>query len=43
MASYGQDPVVRDIVQENQAICAGVTAAPSPEATEPIMTPSPTP
>lgn len=43
MAAYGQDPVVRDIVEENQAICAGVIAAPSREATEPVMTPTPTP
>jgi len=43
MAAYGQDPIVRDIVQENQAICAGVIAVPSPEATEPAMTPTPTP
>lgn len=41
MAAYGQDPIVRDIVQENQAICAGILPSPSPEATELVITPVP--
>lgn len=40
LAAYGQDPIVRDIVQENQAICSGVLPSPVPEAT---LAASPTP
>jgi tetratricopeptide (TPR) repeat protein len=41
MAAYGQDPIVRDIVGENQAICSGALPFPSPEATQATVTPTP--
>jgi tetratricopeptide (TPR) repeat protein len=43
MSAYGQDPIVRDIVQENQAICAGVTPVPTAEETQPAVTSTPAP
>lgn len=43
LAAYGQDPIVRDIVQENQAICASVLPNPALGPTEPVLSPVPTP
>jgi len=43
IAVYGQDPIVRDIVQENQAICAGVLPSPIPGPTEAAKSPVPSP
>jgi tetratricopeptide (TPR) repeat protein len=34
LTAYGQDPIVRDIVLENQAICAGSLPSPVPQSTE---------
>jgi len=43
MGTYGQDPIVRGIVEENRAICSGVLPSLSAGPTEPAITPLPSP